>query len=109
MSVSPDLRWPRKTEEKNEVLYESMRKAYEAGFAAAKEAAGAFCDFKEADDYWVFDHRKELEKSSKKNSPGRAPKKASPKKPDETLELAAQEFNPEFCKARKWNKGDTGE
>ena len=48
-------------------------------------------------------------KSSKKNSPGRAPKKATPKKPDETAELAQKEFNPEFCKARKWNKGDAGE
>ena len=109
MIVSPNLRWPRKTEEKNEVLYESIKKAYEAGFAAAKEAAGAFADFEEAEDYWAFDHRKELEKSSKKNSPGRPAKKSSPKKPEETNDLACKEFNPEFCKARKWNKGDDGD
>jgi len=99
--------WPRGKVPCNEILLESMKKAYAAGFAAASGASPGDLTFKDADDYWVFDHRDELD-SEKKKSGGRGEKKVTPKKPEETPELSSAAFNPECCKARRWNKSDPG-
>ena len=110
-----DRSWPRATGEKNQVLHDSMRAAFEAGWrkgAEDGEAPGGMELDKilEGVDLWAFDARGSGEKkTAKKSSGGRAPKKGTPPKPDETNEQAKKEYDPQFCKARRWNKGDEGD
>jgi hypothetical protein len=92
-----------KRDAKNEVLHDSMIKAYKAGFAAGSQGLGEDTAFVAPSDYWIFDAR------SDKTPPTRAPSKQSPKKPAESNELAVKDYDPAFCKARRWNKGDNGD
>lgn len=110
-----DRTWPRATGEKNQFLHDSMRAAFEAGWrkgAEDGEAPGGMEVDKilEGVDLWAFDARGSGEKkTAKKSSGGRAPKKGTPPKPEMTNEQAKKEYDPQFCKARKWNTGDKGD
>ena len=109
--------WPRSKASSNEILLTSMENAYRA---AISDFAVHLAEHKiklpddiehqmtglHRDDLWKFDHRDELD--AMKKSGGRGEKKVTPKKPEETADLATAEFNPSFCKARRWNKADAG-
>ena len=109
---SPRQSWPRKTDEKNDLLLSAMKKAWEAGFTAGftgdfgddVEFGSAFLEEKMADiDFWLYDVRKDPS-SEKKGT--RAPKTPSPKKPTgDPAELAKLPFDSSKCRARKFNKG----
>ena len=89
-----------------------MRAAFEAGWRkGAGDGEGMELDkILEGVDLWTFDARGSAEKkTAKKSSGGRAPKKGTPPKPDETNEQAKKEYDPQFCKARRWNSGDEGD
>lgn len=107
-----DRSWPRATGEKNQVLHDSMRAAFEAGWRKGI-TDGEDVELErclEEVDLWAFDARGSAEKkTAKKSSGGRAPKKGTPPKPDETNEQAKKEYDPQFCKARRWNAGDEGD
>jgi len=96
-----------------------MKRAWEAGYKAGtpEEADGdallADIERKMGEvDWWGFDLREEKpEKKAKKTSSAKkGEKKASPKKPEMTNELADfKNYNPTCCKARQWNKKDEGD
>ena len=104
--------WPRKTEEKNEVLLSAMKKAWEAGFTAGfrgdfgddVEFGPAFLEeMMSAVDFWRFDERADASPEKKGT---RAPKTSSPKKPTgDPEELGRREYDTSLCRARKYNKG----
>ena len=92
-----DRSWPRATGEKNQVLHDSMRTAFEAGWRkGAGDGEGMELDkILEGVDLWAFDARGSAEKkTAKKSSGGRAPKKGTPPKPEETNEQAKKKYDP---------------
>ena len=106
--------WPQKTEKKNEIYLEAVKAAFAAGHAAGFAILGdesttddVAAAMKEVD-WWAFDKR-DVEEGKKKKTPAkRGEKKPSPKKPEMNNDLAVAPYNPEWCKARAWNKKDDG-
>jgi len=98
MTSAPRDHWPRKTEEKNEILEKAMKKAFAAGFSASCRRDGEDDHMPEPESYWIFDERGP-EKVKK------APKKASPKKPSPDPGLADLPHDHSKCRARWYNKG----
>ena len=106
-------RWPRATEEKNEILLSALKKAWECGYRKGCDLPGMSEDelssFLRGNDWWSYDSQEEKSSKLKKTSSGKKLKKITPKKPQLSNDLASAAFNPKFCRARFWNQKDKGD
>ena len=106
-------RWPRATEEKNEILLSALKKAWECGYRKGCDLPGMSEDelssFLRGNDWWSYDSQEEKSSKLKKTSSGKKLKKITPKKPQLSNDLASAAFDPKCCRARFWNQKDKGD
>ena len=95
--------WPKKTEDKNQIFLDALKRAWEAGWRAGAAEDEQECPPPpEESVLWTFDVRD----SPREEKGKRAPKTPSPKKPSgEPEELSKIPYDNTKCRARKYNKG----
>jgi len=100
---APRQSWPKKTEDKNRIFLEALRRAWESGWRIGRGDEGEQeCPDLDESVLWAFDAR--VSPGEEKGK--RAPKAPSPKKPSgEPEELSKLPYDNTKCRARKYNKG----